>query len=175
MKCLKTVLRVSLCCPKLVPVSVLSTLFLMVVFLVISLTCGVNVTCGSYLTPSMVGVLLRGRGELKRVTCGWVLDYRRSGVNRVREDLFADAVILLAVSHCSNCVVYCCRSLVAVCRFGLCEVIVMSSAYRLICTFCVRGWGMSWVKRLKSAGDKIAPFNLRFCLSENLPAISCHC
>src|SRR5215469_10614715 len=128
----------------------------MAVFLVISLTCGVNVMCGSYFTPCMVGVLLRGSGELKRVTWEWVLDSRRLGVNRDREDLFADAVILLAVSHYSNCVVYCCRSLEAVCRFVLCEVIVMS-AYRLICTFCVRGWGMLWVKRLKSGVYKIAP------------------
>src|SRR5215469_702998 len=129
-------MRVSLCCPKLVPVSVLSTLFLMVVFLVISLTCGVNVMCVSYLMPSMVDVLLRGRGELKRVTWRWVFDSLPSGVNRVKEDLFDDAVILLAVSHCSNSVVYCCRSREAVCRFGLCEVIVMSSSYRLIYTFC---------------------------------------
>ena len=52
--------------------------------------CGVKVKCGSKVTPSMRGFLSSGRGELLRVTCGWVWDWCLSDVKSVTVDLGAE-------------------------------------------------------------------------------------
>lgn len=112
--CLYMKVRVSFCCPKEVPVSVLSTFSFVCTFFVMFFMWGVKLMCVSYVMPSIVGVLLRGRRWLKSVMCGWRLDSRLSGVRSVVDDFSADAVIRLFVSHCSRSVMYCCNCCVAV-------------------------------------------------------------
>ena len=53
------------------------------------------------MTPRIVGVLLRGMIVLYRRTIGCLLDSLLSGVNKVMDDFWGDADILLLVSHCS--------------------------------------------------------------------------
>ena len=60
------------------------------------------------------------------------------GVIRVTEDLFADTFSLLCVSQCSSWVMYCCRCAAAVWCFGCCEIMVISSAYVIVCV------GLCW-------------------------------
>jgi len=70
-----------------VPVRVFNALVFLIALLVMFLMCGVNVICVSYVTPRMVGVLLRGSLVFDNVMLGCVFDScRLSGVQRVIVD-----------------------------------------------------------------------------------------
>ena len=81
---------------------------------------------------------------------------------RVSEDLFVETLSLLSVSQCSSWCIYCWRCVEAVSCLGCCEMIVMSSAYVITCTFGCVGVGMSCVKRLNSVGDRTEPWGTPF-------------
>lgn len=77
-------------------VSVFSTFSLCVALEVILLICGVKVMCVSSVMPNIVGVLFRGMIAPERRICGCILDsWHLSGVNKVMEDFWGEADILL--------------------------------------------------------------------------------
>ena len=57
---------------------------------------------------------------------------------------------------------YCCRCVAAVWCFGCCEIMVMSSAYVIVCVLGCAGVGMSCVNRLKSVGERTEPCGTPF-------------
>ena len=61
----------------------------------------------------------------------------------------------------------------AVSYLGCCAKIVMSSAYVITCVLGWVGVGISWVKRLKSVGERTEPCGtpfLKCCVCDDLPA-----
>lgn len=85
----------------------LSTLFLVFIFATMLSVCGVKVMCVSNVRPRTFGVLFRGSARPKRVTRGWRLDSRKSGVSSVMEDFSAEADRRLVVNHSSRRDMYC--------------------------------------------------------------------
>ena len=101
-------------------------------FVLVLSVCVLNVIPRSYVTPSILGVLLMGRGVLLRVMCGWVLYSLLYGVFKVMDDSFAETFNLFVFSQSSNVFLYICKLLTAVSCRGCCEMMLTSSAYESV-------------------------------------------
>ena len=102
MNCLYNVVHDSFCWPNVVPVTAFSAFSFLLALLIVAVTCGVNVRCGSKVTPRIFGFLSRGSTSLNSVTVGCLWCSCLSGVSSVIEDLDGATDMRFSVSHVSS-------------------------------------------------------------------------